>query len=322
MRQLTLARPPDSLGDLDAGYLKIAAIRAQTSPGPLHAAVSVLAGDHGVAVHGTSRFHTDVTAAVARLVAAGRAPVNTLAASASAEVYLADFGLTEPVGHQRFKVGAGTRDISRADAMSMSEAHQALANGRAHVQSIAGAGMIAVGEIGVGNTTAAAALAARLLGQSASATVGLGTGIGPEQLVRKTSLIESALTRSAAVPDDPVRLLAALGGFEIAGNVGVILGAAERGMVIVLDGYITGVAALLAARICPAVTSFLVAGHRSREPGHAGVLGVLGLRPLLDLGLHLGMASGAALALPMINAVLAVGRDTPVALDVGLGGRQ
>jgi nicotinate-nucleotide--dimethylbenzimidazole phosphoribosyltransferase len=322
LRQLTLARPPGSLGELDAIYLKVAAIRADAAPGPLPAAVSVLAGDHGVAAHGISAYRADVTARVARLIVAGRAPVNLLAASARAQVHLADFGLAEPVGPQRFKVGAGTGDISRADAMSAEQAAIAIANGRAHADALADAGLLAVGEIGVGNTTATAALAARLLGCSPEVTVGPGTGVGPAELAAKRSLVEAALRRTAGVPDDPVRLLGALGGFEIAGNVGVILGAAEHGTLVILDGYITGVAALIAARLCPAVTSFLVAAHRSREPGHSAVLESLHLRPLIDAGLHLGMATGAALALPMINAALAVGRDTPSALDAGLAGRR
>jgi len=322
VRQLTLARPAGSLGEFDAVYRKVAAIRAEQAPGPLPTAVSVLAGDHGVAARGVSAFGSATTSAVARLIDAGRAPVNLLAAHAAAPVYLADFGLTEPVGHQRFKVGAGTRDISMADAMSVDQARLAIENGCDHVASIPDAGLVAIGEIGVGNTTAAAALAARLLGQAPSATVGTGTGIGPAQLAHKRRLVDAALVRTASVPGEPVRLLSALGGFEIAGNVGVILGAAERGMLVVLDGYITAVAAMLATRLCPAVSSYLVAAHLSREPGHRLVLSSLGLRPLIDADLHLGMASGAALALPMINAALAVGRDTPTARDAGLDGRR
>jgi nicotinate-nucleotide--dimethylbenzimidazole phosphoribosyltransferase len=322
MRQLTLARPLGSLGAFDTVYVQVAAIRSEVAPGPLDAAVSVLAGDHGVADRDVSLFPALVTSRVAELIAAGRAPVNILAERASAEVYFADFGLREPIGPQRFKVGTGTADISVGDAMTPAQAEKAISNGAEHVGLIPRAGLLAVGEIGVGNTTASAALAARLLGCGGAATVGPGTGAGPDAIRRKRLLVEAALLRSARLPDDPVRLLAALGGFEIAGNVGVILGAAARGILVVLDGYITGVAALAAARICPEVVSYLVAGHRSSEPGHDLVLADLGLRPLVDAGLHLGMGTGATLVLPMINSMLAVGRDVPVARDVGLGGSR
>lgn len=320
MRQLTLARPVGSLGELDSIYYQVAAIRGDSAPGPLRAGVSIAAGDHGVARHDISAFQPDVTARVGRLIMSGLAPVCPLAALASASVHFTDFGLLEPVGSQRFKVGAGTADISRSDAMSTDQALRAIANGSALASSIRETQMLAVGEIGIGNTTSAAALAARLLDREPASTVGVGTGVDPETLRRKRALVESAVARTAAIRDDPVRLLAALGGFEIAGNVGVILGAAREGMLVVLDGFITGVAALVAARLAPGITSFLVAAHRSREPGHGAVLESLGLRPLIDAGLHLGMAAGAALALPMINAALAVGRDTPPAVAAGLAG--
>lgn len=319
MRQLTLARPAGSLGELDALYFKVAAIRSEVAPGPLTAAVSILAGDHGVADHDVSLFRADMTSRVARLIVAGQSPVNTVAARTPASVHFADFGLREPVGSQRFKIGAGTGDISAADAMSVAQAEQAITNGSAHVALMPRTGMLAVGEIGVGNTTAAAALAARMLGCGPDRTVGSGTGVAADVVERKRRLVDLALLRNSRVGDDPVPLLAALGGFEIAGNVGVILGAAERGMLVVLDGYITGVAALAAARLSPAVTSFMVAAHRSSEPGHGPILEALGLRPLMDAGLHMGMGVGAALSLPMINAALAAGRDTPAARDVGMG---
>jgi len=316
---LTLARPADSLGELDGLVHRIAGMRGWSQPTPLSAAVSVLAGDHGVAAHGTSAFRDGVSAAVLRLITAGRAPVNILAGRASAVVHCADFGLREPVGDQRFKVAAGTCDISRADAMTPAQAGQAISNGIGYAEEVLGdAAMVAVGEVGLGNTTVSAALVARLLGRSAVDTVGAGSGVDPAVVARKRRLVDEALVRTRSTPDDPVRLLAALGGYEIAGNVGVILACARRRAVVVLDGYIAGVAALLAERMCPAVRDFLVAAHRSSEPGHGPVLDALGLCPILDLGMRLGMASGAALALPVINSALAVAADTPPARLVGL----
>jgi nicotinate-nucleotide--dimethylbenzimidazole phosphoribosyltransferase len=320
VRQLTLARPAGSLGYLDDVVHRVAAIRGGQPDGPLPALVSVLAGDHGVAGHGTSAFRAGLTGTVLRLVMDGRAPVSILARQAGARVAAADFGLRDPVGDQRYKVAPGTGDISRADAMPAALARQAIRNGICYAgERIGDAQVIAVGELGVGNTTAAAALAARLTGLAAAAVVGAGSGVASAVLDRKRGLVEQALRRTGGeLAEDPVALLAALGGYEIGGNVGVILAAALARRVVVLDGYITGVAALLAVRMCPAAGGYLIAAHQSAEPGHRPVLGALGLRPLLALDMRLGMASGAALAIGLINSVLAVAAQTPRARQVGL----
>ena len=320
VQQLTRARPAGSLGHLDGLVHRIAAVRGRAGlDGPLPMLASVLAGDHGVAVHGTSAVPTGVTSTVLDLVMAGHAPVSILARQAGARVEAADFGLREPVGDQRYKVAGGTGDISRADAMPLPLARQAIRNGISYAdERLRDAELIAVGEIGVGNTTAAAALAARLLGLTAAEVVGRGSGISGARLDRKRSLVEQALRRTGDRPADPVALLAALGGYEIGGNVGLILAASRARRVVVLDGYITGVAALLAVRLCPAAADYLVAAHRSAEPGHRPVLAALGLRPLLALDMRLGMASGAALALGVLSSALAVARETPRARETGL----
>jgi nicotinate-nucleotide--dimethylbenzimidazole phosphoribosyltransferase len=320
VRQLTVARPAGSLGQLDEIVHQIAAIRGRPEPdGPLRAVVSVLAGDHGVARHGTSAFRSVVTGAVLRLILAGQAPVSTLACQAGARVEAADFGLIEPVGGQRYKVAAGTGDIAREDAMPPWQASQAVLNGIAFAGDRFGdAQIVAVGELGVGNTTAAAALTARLLGLNTRAVVGTGSGIGGDALSRKLDLVGQALRRTEDVADEPLALLAALGGHEIGGNVGVILAAANSHRVVLLDGFITGVAALLATRLCPAAGGYLIAAHRSAEPGHGPLLDALGLRPVLALDMRLGMASGATLALGLIGSALAVAREIPTARAAGL----
>ncbi|MFE7076407.1 nicotinate-nucleotide--dimethylbenzimidazole phosphoribosyltransferase [Streptomyces sp. NPDC057620] len=319
VRQLARARPADSLGRLDAAVLRIAGILRRPSPGEVSAAVSVLAGDHGVAAHGTSVFQPTVTGQVLELIAAGKAPVNILAARLPAPVEYADFGLLRPVGDQRYKVAAGTRDITRQDAMTVAQAWRGVCHGMAYADAhLAGVDLVAVGEIGVGNTTATAALAARLLDLPASGLTGRGVG-APDSMVRhKTALIEQALARVRGLPGDPVTLLAALGGFEIAGNVGVILAAAARRQIVLIDGTITAVAALLAVRLCPAVGDYLIAAHLSTEPAHQLLLGALDQPPLLQLDMRLGMASGAALAVGLINAALAVADGTPAAEIVDL----
>jgi nicotinate-nucleotide--dimethylbenzimidazole phosphoribosyltransferase len=319
VQQLTRARTANSLGRLDDLVHRVAAIRRCASPGPLTAAVSVLAGDHGVAAHRVSVHRHGLTGRVLRLIDAGRAPVNLIAGRVAAPVRTADFGLLEPFGDQRYKVAAGTGDISRANAMSPEQARQAVRNGAAYVgERLADAQMLAVGEIGVGNTTAATALTCRLTGTGAAELAGVGSGVGADTLARKRRLIEQALRRTRDVPDDPMRVLEALGGFEIAGNVGLILHAAAQRQVVVLDGAITAVAALVAVRLCPPVAGYLVAGHCSTEPVHPVLLKELGLVPLFDLGMRLGMASGAALALGVINAMLAVAQSTPSAEAAGL----
>jgi nicotinate-nucleotide--dimethylbenzimidazole phosphoribosyltransferase len=323
VRQLTAARPEGSLGELDRMAARIAAIRG---PGwdrrPMPAVVSVLAGDHGVAAESVSRFPYGLTGDVLRLVQAGQAPVNALAAQVGAVVHSADFGLRDSVGDQRFKVANGTRDIVHADAMSGAETELAVRNGAAYAREVLGdAPLVAVGEIGVGNTTSAAALAARLLGLAAVQVVGAGSGVTASVVETKRRLVVRAIERSRHAGDDPMRVLAALGGLEIAGNVGVIIEAVRQRRVVLIDGFITGVAALLAVRLCPYVKDYLVASHRSAEPGHAPVLAELGLNPLLSLGMRLGMASGAVLAIGLVNSALAVCASTPRATSVGLGAR-
>ncbi|MEW2085652.1 nicotinate-nucleotide--dimethylbenzimidazole phosphoribosyltransferase [Streptomyces sp. NPDC005283] len=321
LRQRTLARPVGSLGRLDSLVRRIAAIRGDADPGPLSAAVSVIAGDHGLARHGVSAFPQRTGARVLGLVASGGAPVNVIAARASAPVVWADFGLSAPVGDQSYKVASGTGDIGSADAMTPAQARRAILNGARYLHERLGAEkMIAVGEIGIGNTAAAAALSARLLDLSPVRVVGSGSGVDRPGLQRKHELIERALARVERRPNDPLTLLAGLGGYEIAGNVGVILAAAADHRVVVLDGFITGVAALLAVRLQPEAACYLVAAHRSAEPGHQPVLDELGLEPLLDLEMRLGMASGAAFALGLLNSTLDVARSTPRARDVGLAG--
>jgi nicotinate-nucleotide--dimethylbenzimidazole phosphoribosyltransferase len=323
VRQLTLARPAGSLGYLEDLLGQIAAIRGHPGLDAVRpAVVSVLAGDHGVAERGTSAFPSGHTATVLSLILDGAAPVCILARQVGARVKAADFGLRTPVGDQSYKVAAGTGDIATEDAMSAALARRAIVNGIGWAaSSLAGAQVVALGELGVGNTTAAAAITARLLGLPVTEVTGPGSGVAGTALAAKRRLVARALLRTSASPTDPVTTLAALGGYEIAGNVGVILAAASRRQVIVLDGYISGVAALLAVRMCPAVRGYLIAAHRSAEPGHQYVLSELGLRPMLTLDLRLGMASGAALVLSLLDSVFAVARQTPRASRVGLAKR-
>jgi nicotinate-nucleotide--dimethylbenzimidazole phosphoribosyltransferase len=224
---------------------------------------------------------------------AGGAAVCVLARLAGAELRVFDLG-----------VGMPTADIAAGPAMSRARAEECLARGDAVAAELAadGFGIVALGEMGIGNTTAASALAARLLGAEPAAVVGRGTGLDDAALARKVEVVRHALAVNADADD----ALAALGGFEIAFLAGVAIGAARHRVVVLLDGFITASAALAAERLAPGTRDAMVAAHLSPEPGHRLVLDALGLAPLLDLGLRLGEGSGAALALPLLHASLAI----------------
>jgi nicotinate-nucleotide--dimethylbenzimidazole phosphoribosyltransferase len=290
-------KPRGSLGRLEELGCRIAAIRGTVSPGPLRAAIVVAAADHGVAAEGVSAYPQEVTRQMLANFESGGAAVCVLARQAGAELRVVDTG-----------VGAGTANFVEGPAMSRERALEAIAEAISLANELpeAGFGIVGLGEMGIGNTTSASALCAALLGVDPAAVCGRGTGLDDEGLARKITVVRRALEMNAIDPADLLGVLAALGGFEIAFLVGVALGGAERGLVVLLDGFIAGTAALVAARLAPAAVDYMVAAHRSSEPGHALVLEELGLAPLLDLGLRLGEGSGAALALPVLHSAVAL----------------
>ncbi|MCM2425605.1 nicotinate-nucleotide--dimethylbenzimidazole phosphoribosyltransferase [Streptomyces sp. RKAG337] len=309
----TGSRPAGSLGRLDEIGWQVAGILRTHRVRPLPVVVSVLAGDHGVAEHGVSAHQPESTALLFAEIVAGRAPVCALASRVGGRVAAADLGLRTDTRDHRYKVGNGTADITRADAMTYGRALDAIEAGARFAHEVFPAGsMAACGEIGVGNTTSAAALAARLLGADPGDLAGRGSGVGEETVRLKARLVQQALERTSGLAGepvhggDPVRQLAALGGYELCGNVGLILAAAARGCLVVLDGCMTAVSALIACRLCPQVREYLVASHVSTEPAHRMLLDEMGLKPVLDLEMRLGMGSGAALAAGPVNALLAV----------------
>lgn len=305
-------KPRGSLGELEALAVRVAAIRGSPSPGPLAAAVVVAAGDHGYAARGVSAYPQEVTGQMLANFAAGGAAINVLAREAGARLVVVDAGVLRPVEHSSvrvLRVGAGTADATGGPAMTREQALAGIAAGAELAVELVGDGLgiVALGDMGIGNTTAASALCAALLLAEPEAVCGRGTGIDEEALARKVEVVRRALAANDVA--DPVGALAALGGHEIAFLVGVCLGAAAEGAVVLLDGFVTGAAALVAARLASDAAAHMVASHRSPEPGHALVLADLGLRPLLDLGLRLGEGSGAALALPLVGAALAILAD-------------
>ena len=286
-------KPLGSLGRLEELAARIAGIRGDANPGPLRAAIVLAAADHGVAARGVSAYPQEVTRQMLANFRAGGAAVCVLARLAGAELRVFDLG-----------VGMPTADIAAGPAMSRARADECVARGDAVAAELGadGVGIVALGEMGIGNTTAASALVARLLGAEPAAVVGRGTGLDDAALARKVEVVRQALAVNAGAGD----ALAALGGFEIAFLAGVAIGAARRRLVVLLDGFITAAAALAAERLAPGTRDAIVAAHLSPEPGHRLVLDALGLEPLLDLGLRLGEGSGAALALPLLHASLAI----------------
>jgi nicotinate-nucleotide--dimethylbenzimidazole phosphoribosyltransferase len=289
-------KPRRSLGRLEELATRIAAIRRTPDPGRLRAAVVVAAADHGVAAEAVSAYPAEVTHQMLANFEAGGAAVCVLARAAGAQVRVVDTG-----------VGAPTGNIAVGPAMTIAAAHHWLEQGIACAEELSsdGVGIVALGEMGIGNSTTAAALAAALLDLDPDQVCGPGTGVDDAGVAHKIEVVRAAL-RANAERNDPVAVLAALGGFEIAFLSGVVLGAAANRIVVLLDGFISSMAALVAARIAPSAVGSLIAAHLSPETGHPRVLEALGLDPLLALGLRLGEGSGAALCLPLVDAALAV----------------
>jgi nicotinate-nucleotide--dimethylbenzimidazole phosphoribosyltransferase len=315
-----LTKPPGSLGRLEALATHLAGITGRDVPRIEHPVVVVFAADHGVTAQGVSAYPGDVTAQMVANFVRGGAAINVLARLAGAGVVAVDVGVGGQIPSDDHgpsgkgarlvtaRVADGTRDLTLEQAMTRAEAIAAIDVGWSVVEELiaGGADLIAVGEMGIGNTTAASALVAAMTGRPASEVTGRGTGLDDAGVRHKVAVVEAALDRHRPDPTDPVGVLAAIGGLEIAALVGAILFAAESTVPVILDGFITGAAALVASTIAPATTARLIASHRSSEPGHGIVLEHLELKPVLDLDLRLGEGSGAALALPIIRAATAI----------------
>jgi nicotinate-nucleotide--dimethylbenzimidazole phosphoribosyltransferase len=304
-------KPRNSLGRLEELAVRLAGARGDRGFARLDAAAVVAAADHGYAVHGVSAFPQEVTAEMVANFTSGGAAVAVMARHAHARLVVVDVGTaraSEAPGVRSVRIAAGTRDATRGPAMSSEQVAVAVMAGSdlAGELGAAGVGLLAAGEMGIANTTAASALTAALLSVEPRVVCGRGTGIDAETCARKVAVVERALAVNATDPMRPFATLAAVGGLEIAFLAGLIIGAAAERMLIVLDGFVVGAAALVAHRLEPLVGDYLVAAHRSPEPGHQHILGALGLVPLLDWRLRLGEASGAVLVLPLVRQAAAV----------------
>lgn len=303
-----LTKPPGSLGRLEDLAARVARVQGTDRPGIQRKTIVLMAGDHGVVAEGVSPYPQDVTWQMVANFSAGGAAINQLAASVGADIRLVDMGVARDVsafpGVIDRKIAPGTANMAEGPAMSREDAARAVRTGMAIAREAVAEGydLIGTGEMGIGNTTSAAALTCALAGTDADAVVGPGTGLDPEGVARKALVVERALSANDVRSQDVLGVLAAVGGFEIAGLAGVVIGSALARTCVVADGFISGAAALVALRICPAAADYLFASHRSAEPGHSVVLDALGLEPVLELDMRLGEGTGAALAMGIMDA--------------------
>ncbi|EGX54582.1 nicotinate-nucleotide/dimethylbenzimidazole phosphoribosyltransferase, partial [Streptomyces zinciresistens K42] len=308
-RQKRMTKPAGALGMLEIISAQLSGLSRQCPPPiPEPAAVAIFAGDHGVHAQGVTPWPQEVTAQMVANFLGGGAVCNAFAAQVGAEVCVVDVGVAADLpatpGLLPRKIRAGTSDMTTGAAMTREEAKQAIEVGIETARDLVAAGNKALltGEMGIANTTSSAALISVFTGADPAEVTGRGTGINDETLARKTEVVRRAVEQHRPDPADPIGVLAAIGGFEHAALVGLLLGGASLRTPVILDGVSAGAAALVARAIAPEVLAACIAGHRSAEPGHVAALNKLGLRPLVDLDLRLGEGTGALLALPLVQS--------------------
>ena len=327
-RQDTLTKPTGSLGRLESLSIQLAGICGVSRPSFPRKAVVVMAGDHGVTADGISAYPADVTQQMVLNFLRGGAAINVLARQADARVIVVDIGVAADFEHiaglLHKKIAMGTQNMRTGPAMTRQQAEQSIQVGMDVVEGeiAKGLDLLAVGEMGIGNTTPSSAITALYTAQSVRLVTGRGTGLDETSFLHKVEVIEQSLVANKPEPEDPIDVLSKVGGFEIGGLAGLILGAASHRQPVVLDGFISGAAALLAVKLEPRVNPFLIASHRSVEAGHRAILDYLGLRPLLDLDLRLGEGTGAALAFHLIDAAVNTLNDMATFSEAGVSGKE
>lgn len=323
-RQQQLTKPPGALGQLEGLAIQLAAMQGREKPQIGQVYIGVFAGDHGVAAEGVSAFPQAVTAEMVKNFVRGGAAISVLAQQLGATLEVVNLGTAfdtgELPGVLQCNLGKGTANFAQEAAMTESQLADAL---RAGGESAAraekdGASIFIGGEMGIANTTSAAALACALLNLMPHQLAGPGTGLDQAGVQHKAAVVARALALHAAHLSDPLEVLRRLGGFEIAALTGALIGCAQRGIPALVDGYITAAAALLAVRIQPSVADWLLYAHRSAEPGHILMLEALQAEPLLQLGMRLGEGSGAAVAIPLIRLACALHNDMATFAEAGV----
>ncbi|WET09176.1 nicotinate-nucleotide--dimethylbenzimidazole phosphoribosyltransferase [Pseudomonas sp. D3] len=311
-RQQQLTKPAGSLGQLEALAVQLAGLQGRVKPTLEQVWIAIFAGDHGVVAEGVSAYPQEVTGQMLHNFVSGGAAISVLAQQLTAQLEVIDLGTVTPSLNlprvRHLNIAAGTANFVNGPAMTEAQGRLALQAGRdsARRALTSGAQLFIGGEMGIGNTTAASALACALLDCPVSDLTGPGTGLDAQGVSHKVAVIERALAVHAAQRGDALQTLFNLGGLEIAALVGAYLACAQDGIVVLVDGFICSVAALVATRLNPACREWLVFGHRGAEPGHRHVLHSLDAQPLLELGLRLGEGSGAALAVPLLRLACAL----------------
>ena len=318
-RQLQLTKPPGSLGRLESAAVTLASLQQTLTPRVNTIAISIFAADHGIAEENVSAFPQSVTAEMVRNFAAGGAAIAVLAKRLSAQLRVCNLGTVSELeaisGVESNRLGPGTKNFSQQPAMTEQQMAQALRVGKqhAHDAKLKNADLFIGGEMGIANTTSATALACAILRQPSTQLTGPGTGVDTAGVLHKQNVIDNALTHHRLVltaeRQSPLESLRRVGGFEIAALVGAYIHCAQLGIPVLVDGFIASVAALIAMHTLPSTQPWLILGHQSAEPGHKAVLEAIGHKPLLQLDMRLGEASGAACAVPLLQLACTLHND-------------
>jgi len=324
-RQRILTKPPGSLGQLEDLAIQLAGLLNTDRPALNRPHIILFAGDHGITAEGISAYPSEVTGQMLANFVAGGAAISVLARALKAELHVVDVGtlLSEPLaGIHTDKVAQGTRNFRREPALTPAELIHALEAGRSAAQRAleAGADILILGEMGIGNTSSASALTAALTDTDPARVVGAGTGLDGDRLAQKTRVISQSLAFHGLMPGrhPPLLCLKKVGGHEIAALTGAFIASAQAGIPLLVDGFICSAAALAAVQLNPSIRDWLVFSHRSAEPGHSILLDALDASPLFDLGLRLGEGSGAALALPLLQLACTLHNDMATFEDAGV----
>ncbi len=326
-RQQMLTKPPGSLGRLEELSIKLAGMQSKAMPQVERKVIVVMAADHGVVVEGVSAYPSEVTPQMVGNFLNGGAAINVFARQVGATVLVVDMGVAAELPAQpdllSRKVAFGTANMAIGPAMTLEQARQAVETGIRIAEELAGTvDLIGTGDMGIGNTTASSAIVAAFLGAEVASVTGRGTGVDDEGLRRKIAVIRRALEINQPDPANPLEVLAKVGGFEIAGLVGLIFGAAAHRIPVVVDGFISSAAALVATEWQPSVRDYLIAAHNSVEIGHRVMLERMELQPLLNLDLRLGEGTGAALAMHVVEAAVRALAEMATFAEAGVSDGQ
>ncbi|MBN2501922.1 MAG: nicotinate-nucleotide--dimethylbenzimidazole phosphoribosyltransferase [Anaerolineales bacterium] len=327
-RQNTLTKPPGSLGRLEELSIQLAGIQRKPIPEIEHKVIVVMAGDHGVVAEGVSAYPSEVTPQMVSNMLHGGAAVNVLSRYVEVRIKLVDMGVDynfEPNPElEDKKVARGTQNIAVGAAMTREQALAAILSGAEVVEAeyAEGLDILATGEMGIGNTTPSAAICAVLTGKTGAEVAGRGTGVDDAGLARKAEVIDRALEVNQPEPKDALDVLSKVGGYEIGGLTGAILAAAAHGCPVVIDGFISTAAAMLAVTLVPQVGDYLIAAHHSQEQGHAIMLDWLEIKPLLSLDMHLGEGTGAVLGISLAEAACRILKEMATFAEAGVSDKD